>query len=145
MASKLLLALALVLLPAVLVTALSAASMPQSIPGVQRAPAVPETAPVAVPHELVLIIERRFAKVEADLTSRELVFTRRYAEGGVHGIIEYPDSDSRIRQSGFWFYRDSARRPLPRGLCTVAIRKDDDLSLAIIYPMEDDIIIKAVD
>jgi hypothetical protein len=128
-----------------LVTAISAATLSPSVPGVERTPTVPKTAPVSLPHELVLIIERRFAKVEADLTTRELVFTRKFAEGGVHGIIEYPDTNSHMRQSGLWFYRDPVRKPLPRGLCMVAIRKDDDLSLAIIYPMEDDIIVKGVD
>lgn len=145
MARKLLLVLVFVLFPALLVTALSAASLPQSIPGIQHTPAVPQTAPVSFPHKLVPILERRFAKVEADLTTRELVFTRKFADGGVHGIIEYPDTDSHMRQSALWFYRDPVRRPLPRGLSTVAIRKDDDLSLAIIYPIEDDIIVKGVD
>jgi hypothetical protein len=103
-----------------------------------------EAAP-AVPHTIVPILERRFGKVEADLTARELVFTRLTAEGGVHGIIEQRGGDGCMRQTGLWFYRDPVRRPLPGGLSTVAIRKDADMSIAFIYPMEDDVIVKSIE
>jgi hypothetical protein len=112
-----------------------------------RAPAVrtPLEAPPSVPHTIAPILERRFAKVEADLTTREIIFTRKDADAGVHGIIEYPDTNSRMRQRGLWFYRDPVREPLPRGLCTIAIRKDADMSMAFIYALEDELIVKPVD
>jgi len=145
MARNLLLALVFIAMSAALVTALSAATPSPTMPNVPRIPAAPQAAPPPLPHTLVPVIEGGFATVEADLTTRELVFTRKVTKGGVHAIIEYRDTDSHMRQSGLWFYRDPVRRPLPRGLSTIAIRRDNGLLLAIIYPMEDDVIVKRID
>lgn len=112
---------------------------------------VPQAAPVEAPHERVTILNRSFASVEADLMTKELIFTNKLRPSrGVHVTMWYPvpGRPGEMKMDYFWFYRHGKREPLPRGLSLVALRKHEEgeqLGIAFFQLLEDDLCVKVLE